>query len=477
MGTGTSWTRTCAAALFLGLVACSHDQPRGPARRVILVTCDTLRADRLGCYGYARPTSPHVDAFARDAVVFDDAWSTAPWTGPSLSALMTGRLPDELGVPGGNRFPLPAAARTIAEDARDAGCSTGAVVSNWILRRPPETFGDAGVAQGFDHFDDRMEVRERNRESYERRASDTTDDAIRWLDEERRAGRDRVFAWIHYQDPHGPYDPPPEFLARVKRDPTSEAPLPVGTTVKGRGQIPSYQVVGDERAPEQYRERYDGEIASFDEHFGRLVAWLKQSGWYDDSLIVFSADHGESLGEGGYWFCHGENVRPEVVRVPLIVRFPAGSRHVAGTARDGYERVDRLASHLDLWPTFRAALGLAPVPNRGRSLFGDALPEDRLFTQTMGRVGAPNRWTACLDEHWRLVVEKDGAPRLFARLGDPLEAQDVAAQHPDVVKALRERERRFLDSASGPALEERALEPGAEVDRGLEKLGYTGGDH
>lgn len=469
------------AAVFLAACPSAPQRPvpeGGKAARVVLVTCDTLRADRLGCYGYPLPTSPRLDAFARDAVVFDDAWSTAPWTGPALSALMTGRLPDELGVPGGNRFPLPAAATTLAEIARDAGFPTGAVVSNWILRRPPASFGAAGVAQGFEHFDDEMRVRERNRDSYERAAPETADAAIRWLEARKKAGEDRFFAWFHFQDPHGPYEPPPEYLARVERPVnTGEPPLAVGKTVKGKGQIPSYQVVGDERAPEQYRQRYDGEIAAFDEHFGRLVAWLKDAGWYEDALIVFSTDHGESLGEGGYWFCHGENVRPEVVRVPLVVRFPNGSAHVRGVERDGFQRVPALTGHLDLWPTVLEALGLEGRANRGVSLFQDALPGGRIVSQTMGRLGAPNRWIAFGDERWRVVVEGTKPPRLFERATDPLDLRDVAAQHPDVVADLAKRHASYVASFAGEALEARAIDKGSEIDKGLGKLGYTDDEH
>lgn len=465
-------------AAGLAPAACSRATQRAPARRVILVTCDTLRADRLGCYGCALPTSPEVDAFARDALVFDEAWSAAPWTGPALAALMTGRMPDELGVAGGNRFPLPAAALTLAEIARAAGLPTGAVVSNWILRRPPASFGDAGLAQGFAHFDDEMRQRELNREAFERTAPGTTDAALAWLEERRRAGEERFLAWFHFQDPHGPYAPPPALRQRFQRAaPPDEAPLAAGTTVKGKGQIPSYQVFGDERLPEQYRARYDGEVACFDEQFGRLVAWLKRAGWYEDALIVLTADHGESLGEEDYWFCHGENVRPEVVHVPLLVHFPAGCAHVRGEMSAGTIRVATPVSHLDLWPTVLEALRLEGAQNRGRSLFAENLPASRLLVQTMGRPGAANRWVAYGDERWRVVIEGAGAPRLYDRAQDPRQLHDVAAGQAQLLNELALRHEQFLAAGSGPLLEGRALEKGGESERGLHALGYTDSEH
>ena len=257
-------------SLALVLAACGASAPAPLARRVILITCDTLRADHLGCYGFERPTSPNLDRFARESIVFDNAWSTAPKTTPAISALLTGRPPDEIGVTGGNQYLLPSGALTLAERAREKGLRTGAVISNWVLRAQPQ-YGGAGVQQGFEQFDDRMEVPEAVRgDVYERLAPATTDAAIGWLDERRTRGEDSFFFWVHYQDPHGPYRPPAEQLARFERPATDEPELPVGATQRGLGEIPAYQAIDAERRPEPYRVRYEAEIAYFDENLGRL---------------------------------------------------------------------------------------------------------------------------------------------------------------------------------------------------------------
>src|SRR6185436_46435 len=206
-----------------------------------------------------------------------------------------------------------------------------------------------------------------SRDVYERLAPATTDAALGWLEERKAAGEDRFFLWVHYQDPHGPYRPPAELEARFERAATDEAELAAGTTQRGLGQIPAYQVHDSERRPEPYRARYDAEIAYFDEHLGRLLDWLRASDWLIDALVVFTADHGESLGEHGYWFCHGENLHREVVRVPLVVRFPEGSAHVRG---EPGSRIASPSGHMDLWPTIVAAFGASPGECRGLSLFG-----------------------------------------------------------------------------------------------------------
>ncbi len=468
------------ALVVIALVACAacadRAQPAGPARRVLLISCDTLRADHLGVYGYAAPTSPAVDAFARESLVFDTAYCSAPWTGPSLSSLLTGLLPDELGVPGGNRFPLPPQAVTIPEVLREARIESAAVVSNWVLRRPDRAHGDAGVAQGFTHFDDEMTSKEKNRDSFERLAPETTAAAIRWLEERKRGGDDRFFMWIHYQDPHGPYAPPDDLAAKFPRATSDEHALTLGTTNKGKGQLPAYQALDGELDPAFYRARYDAEIASFDRGFATLIDWLERNAWYDDALIVFTADHGESLGEHDYWFCHGENVQREVVRVPFIVHYPRGTQGPKVEARDGQRRTSTLVSHLDLWPTLIEAFGIAPTPNRGASLLHDTLPSERVFLQTLGLPGAPNRCVGVSDSTHHLVLAPQSAPRLFDVASDPGELHDLAPTSPELVERLLDAQRAFLAQHARTPL--KALQPTADskAEQALRKLGYTDGD-
>jgi arylsulfatase A-like enzyme len=341
-------------------------------------------------------------------------------------------------------------------------------VSNWVLRRPAPELGDVGVAQGFASFDDKMDAAERNRDSRERRAEATTDAALAWLDGPGRA--DRFFLWVHYQDPHGPYDPPEELARPFLADlPADEAPLPVSTSNRGKDGIPAYQRIGDERRPGRYRARYDGEIAAFDRGFGRLLAGLGERGLLEDALVIFTADHGESLGEHERWFCHAENLHVEETRVPLVVRFPAST---PGGARRGERRAE-LASHLDLFPTVLAAFGLAPPPRIGASLLAVSLPADRVVPQTLYPLESPRRWEALTSQRHRLVFNRRYGMRLYDLATDPGELHDLAAEDPATLARIQAQGRALLRAnPAGPAP---AVQPSDEESaRALRAMGYAG---
>ncbi len=449
--------------LALGLSTCSR-APAPRAKRVILVTCDTLRADHLGCYGYDLPTSPAVDRFAKDATLYESAWSTTSVTAPAIASLMTGQLPDELGVAGGNPFILPSAFETLAETLVKSGVRTSAVVSNWVLRRPAPPNADAGIPQGFEHYDDTMTHREELRPMFERTGEETTDAAIAWLSSAAASKDAPFFLWVHYQDPHGPYTPPPGFAERFARpaDP-AEKELQVGEAARVRGAIPAYQKFGDERKPSSYRARYDGEIASFDAAFGRLMTWLEQHGMLDDALVVFTADHGESLGERDYWFCHEQNLHVEESRIPLVVRFPKDGR--------GERRGDAV-SLLDLHPTVLEALGVAPKKRLGSSLFDpSAARADRVLPQTVRAVGDAGRSTAVVAKNLHLVVDAREPPHLYDLAKDPREENDLAAKEPAALAALLERAQPYSKPPKGAP--SAATRHGTDVDKAFQALGYT----
>lgn len=460
--------------LALALGGCGDSAPKGPARRVILITCDTLRADHLGFAGYARPVSPNLDALAAESTVFANAWSAAPLTGPSISSLLCGRFPDEIGAGPTNRELMPSEVLSIAEVARDAGIPTAAFVSNGVLRRPPAAEGDIGVQQGFDLYDDAMNAKEKNRNLLERTADACTDAVVGWLGARKAA--DPFFLWVHYQDPHGPYTPSAEHVAQFAHPAVDEPALPIGTDNSGLKQIPKYQRVEGEATPTPYRDRYDAEIHYFDQQVGRLIAELRRLDMLDDALLVFTADHGESLGDHDYWFCHGENVHRELVHVPLLVRYPRAARESARKPQGGATRVDGLVGHIDLWPTFVEALGLAAPANRGTSLFGATVPEGRALPQFLGPVLNENRRLAVTDGRWRVILVKQEPARLFDLAADPGELHDVAAEHPQVLADLHARYTRFMEADPRPR--SKAVRPNLDpaTQRGLDDLGYTDGD-
>jgi len=457
--------RLLLPALAGALLPACGEGDRACAERVVLVTCDTLRRDKLGVYGCERPTTPSLDAFAKECVVFDRAWSSAPLTSPALCTLMTGRLPDELGM-SSNKVLLPAEATTIAEIVSAAGIQTHAIVSNWVLR---EREGADGVEQGFQTYDARFDAVESNRPNvHERRATSTTDAAIAWLE---REARDRFFLWVHYQDPHGPYTPPAAF---VDDAPLGDEPeLPLGEKQVGHGELPEYQAIGAERRPGFYRARYEAEVRYFDHELGRLLAALERSGRLADTLVAFTADHGESLGEHDYWFSHGQTVYSELVRVPLLVRYPAGAPRPATTERGGYARSGELVSHYDLFPTVLAALGLRARPSHGTSLLDQRFPADRVVPSHLRSPGASGRWESLTDGRHQLVIHPRGA-ELYDLETDPDGARDLAAERPELVLSLKERAERMtghLPPVGAKALEEELTDEERAV---LKKLGYFG---
>ena len=314
----------------------------GPRPPIILITVDTLRADHLGCYGYERDTSPYIDEFSRDALLFEHCFSHAPETRTSMASLFSGFLPQE--TKSLQYDYLPQGVTTLAEHLQGAGYTSIAVVSNWILRR------GQGFEQGFRIYDDTMEQREQARKWPERIAEHTTDAAIELL---RQFSQERLFLWVHYQDPHGPYTPPQPFsaqftgTAKEKRHVSLQKvqernPL---SALSGRGGIPTYQALGEELDYYYYVSQYDGEIRYTDAQIGRLFDAMKELGFYEEALILFSADHGEGMGEHDYYFAHGEYLYRHQLHVPLIVKY--GDR-LQGRREDFVQQIDLLPTILKI---------------------------------------------------------------------------------------------------------------------------------
>lgn len=359
---------------------------------VLVVVVDTLRADALSTYG-ADGTSPETDLLADDSIVFEQAFSHAPWTRPAVASLLTSRVPCNHGCERKADI-LPDEAVTLAEALQHHGYTTGAFVDNihlsasfnfhqgydtfeflrpaWPLRASEASFRLAfyGVV--------RMVVERYLRtgkdvDRYYRDAEFVTKKAIQWLD---RHGDERWFLTVHYMDPHDPYFVHPydgTGYARV------EHPRPAA-----------------EEAP-ALRALYEGEVRFWDEHFGHLLDALRDQGLYDDTVIVVTADHGEEFGEhGGFW--HGNKLHEETLRVPLILKPPAGlGRRPA--------RIADVVRHIDVAPTVLELAG-AEVPDgyQGVSLFREyelRQEHERRALATCDFEGFLS--TSIRDRDWRLI--------------------------------------------------------------------------
>ena len=445
------------------------------AKRVVLVVCDTLRPDRLGVYGNERGLTPHLDAFAESAVAYERAFAQSGMTMPSMGALLAGKTVDEIGLGRGNQWNLAMGVETLAERIASLGIATVAVVSNTVLKAPdPEEVGTVGIAQGFDVYDDRMESKERNRSVAERVAPDTTRAALAQVDALTSAGEDEFFLWVHYIDPHGPYTPPEPFKSRFERahGPGAET-LDLGVTNGGVGEIPAYQRLGDERRVGVYLDRYDAEVAYFDDAFGALVRGFEERELMEDTLFVVTADHGEALGEHEHWFAHGHSLAAHNVHVPLLVHFPREDDPV----EDSAELEGSVVGHIDVSATILDAFGLRRPGDPRRTLFDRRRDPNAVAIHQLGVRGEGQRWIGVARGPWHLMHREGKPPRLFDLDADPREENELFDERPDVAAELLAAYARAalaLESEPIPAISD---DPNnRERARQLSVLGYGPGD-
>ncbi len=400
---------------------------RGP-RSVLLVSVDTLRADRLGSYGYQAASTPVLDALAARGLRFEQAATVAPLTLPAHTSLLSGTFPTFHGVRDNGSFYVNDTITTLAEVLQSRGYRTGGFVGAFVLDHR------WGIAQGFDHYFDAFDLSNYEMaaglDAAQRPGSEVVDHALAWLDEDR----DRPFlAWVHLYDPHSPYTPPEPYRSRF---------------------------------PATMQGAYDAEIAATDAQIGRLLDRLRESGRLDDTIVVVVADHGESLGEHGEQQ-HGFFVYDAAVRIPLIVAGPG----VPARAVPDQVRI------VDVMPTILDLVGAAvPSEVQGVSL----MPLGR--GEEMDLLGFSETWYPRYHYGWsELTAVRDGrykfiaAPRreLYDTQADPGETRDLAASNPRMAdaleRALREMATRTAVAATPQA--PRAIDPAAEER--LRALGYV----
>jgi arylsulfatase A-like enzyme len=434
----------------------------GNSLNLLLVTIDTLRADHLGTYGYRRRTSPRIDALGRRGVVFEQAYTYWPKTRGSFVAMMTGRLASQTGY--GKTHPLLLDFNaTLASMLKDAGYETAATVDN------PNVASSLGYAKGFDSYRETWEERPLATEMDRTRA--ITADGVRRL---REATPDRpFFLWLHYVNPHAPYEPPAPWDGAFL-DPDA-ARGPALRPVDGfHGGVPKRWAVPGKPLG-WYVARYDGEIAAVDAEVGQLLDALDASPVRDRTLVVVTSDHGESLGEHEYYFDHGEDLFDPSIRIPLIV---------AGPGIPGGRRSDVLATTLDLVPTVLDAVKVSYPPDlAGQSLLPAARGEHRPDRPRLPGQNDRNL-VAAWDRRFKVVATPLGEGARYAlydRQADPGETHDASAAWParareerreielfrERIDAQLARTRRLLEGRSG----EQRLS--AEACEKLKAMGYV----
>lgn len=414
-----------SAVLGASLLLCAEAQ--APRTNLLLVTLDTVRADRLGSYGYAPAATPALDRLAREGVRFADATAQAPLTGPAHVALLTGTYPARYGIRDNGSTPLPAEAITLAQTLQAAGYQTAAFVGSFILDRA------YGFDHGFSEFDSRFDRFESgDKLKAERIAGQVISPALAWLD--RLRPNQPFFAWVHLYDAHTPYSAPPPFGARFSQRP------------------------------------YDGEVAYVDSEIAKLLARLETMGALENTLVVAIADHGESLGDHGEED-HGLFLYDSVLRIPWIMRFPGRQR--AGTV------VTEQVRAVDLMPTVLDALGV-PVPARldGESVLGVVRGKAR----TNPPLSYAETWYPKLHFGWsELRSARVGewkfvdAPRseLYDLRIDKVERTNVIERQSSVAGRLGADLRQMADSF-GAAPKPQGAMPDPETMARLRSLGYVG---
>ena len=420
------------AALTGGLVGCDGGDGGSSSAdlNVILISIDTLRADHLGCYGHARIKTPNIDRLAAEGTLFEQCTVTAPVTLPSHASMLTGTYPFVHKVRDNGTFRLHADNLTLTEVFRAAGFATVAQVGAFVLNH------EFGLGQGFDVYRDvgfstpSAAAQGADREIS---AEQVTDGAIELL---RRVSGERFFMFVHYFDPHQPYQAPERFAA-------------------------------------QYINPYPAEIAYVDEQIGRLLGAVVEAGVSDYTLIVLTSDHGEGLGQHQE-ATHAYFVYETTLAAPLIFwcpqRIPAGGR------------TEAQVRSIDIAPTVLALLRLAALPDgQGVDLspliFGeaddlglDAYAETFYTKYNLGF----SQLRAVRSGGWKYIHAP--RPELYNLLDDPQDSRDLAQSQPQRVSELRERIRTLIAEAPRvvrPAQARRQVTP--QEARRLESLGYVGG--
>jgi arylsulfatase A-like enzyme len=461
------------------IVANAADENASPRPNILLITMDTLRRDHLGCYGYAGARTPHIDALAAQSVVFDDAVTPISLTGPSHTTMLTGLYPLDHGVET-NGITLAPDKMTITDSLRAVGYRTAAFVSGWTMKDR-----SVGLGPHFDVYDDRLNcsvmpdifddlavqhfaLRGVERLTgygflhIERLGELTTERASEWL-----AHRDErpFFALVHYFDAHGPHVAPA--LAGVHRVPAPVFDYWAKAAAKRA-------VIDDPARTSEAVRAYDDEISYVDAQVGALLALLEETGDARDTVVIVTADHGESLVEHGWYFDHGEYLYETCVRVPLMIRFPDG--RYAGTRRAEQVRL------LDLAPTIAEIAGV-PAPNAsgGESLLAVADGTEQSARTSFGSIrmgtgeGSRARYYIRTGgykliwnfDHREAMWSPPAYEELYDLSSDPNEEHDEISQPPPIAGELRDRLRAYVEEKSP-----HVRQPRRDVRAWLRALGY-----
>jgi arylsulfatase A-like enzyme len=442
------------------------DSSLKPSPNVVLIIVDALRAEHLSCYGYRENKTPNIDNLAKDGILFTRHFAQSSWTKPQVATMLTSLYPSTHQTylkP----HTLPDTVETIAEAMKKLGYATGGIVSNVNLS-PLFNFH-----QGFDYFRylgpnyfffaresssklclynflrlvrERFLFKKKYVYHYYQDGNVVNQKAFAWLDEVKGSP---FFLWLHYMEPHDPYFSHPYNGQAVARVSTPNPPSESATMI---------------------RSLYDGEITYCDVRIGEFLNFLKEHGMYDDCLILLTADHGEEFYDHGGWW-HGTTLYEEQVHIPLIMKLPGNKRK--GTIDNSMVR------SLEIAPTILDAVGSnIPAAMQGTSLLHTKkeIEQAMIFSEENHE---NNIITALRTDKWKLILTKEGSPRmaapvqLFDLQSDPEETQNLASTYPEVVNHLSAEIAARARAAQSSAYEAQQTEIDTATREKLKALGYV----
>ncbi len=414
---------------------------------VILISMDTTRVDRLGCYGYARDTTPQIDALAADAVLYDRMYSTSSWTLPAHASLFTGKFTTAHGARYDSEGPLRLTdaiempdhwrhyrARgmaekewTLAQWLAERGYSTAGVVGGPWLK------SEFGLDRGFQHYDD-----EGITQVDGRRGSSITDAAVAWL---QGTGRQPFFLFLNYFDPHFPYNPPSPHSTWFLGD-------------KVLDQLPVRERLGI---------LYDGEMRYMDAYIGRLFDALRRRRQFDNSLIIITADHGELLGEHG-WYGHGKYLSPEEINIPLLVKYPQGEVPA--------RRVSTPVQTVDVFPVIADRLDAELPPGMQGQLPSQITHPIISETYPPKPISDKGHWRAITEGSIKCVWNSEGRHALYNVSDDPGERSNLYVGEKATWTAMNSRLESYLAKLPPPGPVAEGVDVNPETMEALRGLGY-----
>ena len=410
----------CIGAIAVWFFCSLSDLPK-EIRHIVLISIDTCRADYLSCYGYSRRTTPNIDKFAQDSILFTNAISPVPMTLPAHCSMLAGTIPPYHGIHDNFDYRLDEANVTLAEVLKENGFTTGAIISAFVLD------SQFGLDQGFDTYNDKFEEEHKTLSISERKGNEASRFALQWLDQHKK---EKFFLFLHYYDPHYGYEPPEPFSSKFADSP------------------------------------YAGEIAYTDDCIGQVIKKLKDLGIYDSSLIIIVGDHGEMLGE------HGENthmyfIYQSAIKVPLLLKFPG----------QGKGERDEPVGIIDIVPTICGALGIDAGPDvQGIDLFDKSLAgKDRyVYCESLQatKYGA-NSLLGVVTPQFKYI--QTTRPELYDLVADPQEMKNLVNQQPHRARILKDRLKQILEQSVRKEETENTLQLDEQARKRLESLGYIAG--